>query len=283
MAGLGFEVRTIDGIAHQGVADMGEMHPDLMGAAGLELAGQKRRDRFAVAPVKGLLDLPMGNRLAAAFAHRHFLPGKSMPVDRRVDRAALAVRHAPYECHVAAPHRAGAAVVGELLGQRFVRAVVLRRHHQPGRVLVEPVHDARALDAADPGKACPAMGDQRVDQRAGLVACGGMHHEAARLVDDDDVVIFIDDIERDIFADWLGRDRFRHVDCDRIARGDMISGVADGGASGGDGTGEDQRFQPRARQLRKAHREHAVEPDRSLVAGDGDFKPLTVVRSWFQR
>ena len=39
-AGLGLEVRAIDAVAQQGMADMGEMHPDLMGAPGLELAGQ---------------------------------------------------------------------------------------------------------------------------------------------------------------------------------------------------------------------------------------------------
>ena len=55
-------------------------------------------------------------------------------------------------------------------------------------------------DAADPGKAGAAMGDQRIDQRAGLMPGGGMHHEALGLVDDDDVVVLIDDIERDIFA-----------------------------------------------------------------------------------
>ena len=73
------------------------------------------------------------------------------------------------------------------------------------------------------------MGDQRVDQRAGLVAGGGMHHEPVGLVDDDDVVVLIDDIERDILAPGLGGDRLRHVDCDRIAGSDMISGVADRG------------------------------------------------------
>ena len=88
----------------------------------------------------------------------------------------------------------------------------------------------------------------------------------------------IDDIERDILALRLRRDRFGDVDCDRIAGGDMISGVADGGALGGDGTGEDQRLQPRARQFRAEHREHAVEPGRALVAADGDLQPLTAVR-----
>src|SRR5260370_40575740 len=104
MAGFGLEMRAIDAVAEQRMADMGEMHPDLMGAPGLELAGQERRDRLAVAPGEGFLDLPVGDRLAAAFAHRHFLPGMRMPVDRRVDGAALAGWDAPYEGHVGAPH-----------------------------------------------------------------------------------------------------------------------------------------------------------------------------------
>ena len=75
------------------------------------------------------------------------------------------------------------------------------------------------------------MGDQRVDQRSGRVARGRMHHEAGRLVDDDDVVVLVDDVERDILALRLGIGGFRHVDYDRIAGSDMISGVADGGGS----------------------------------------------------
>ena len=63
------------------------------------------------------------------------------------------------------------------------------------------------------------MGDQGVDQGAGLVAGGRMHHQPSGLVDDDDVVVLVDDIERDIFAGGLGGDRLRHVDCDRIAGG----------------------------------------------------------------
>ena len=42
-AGLGLEVRAIDAVAKQGMADMGEVDPDLMGASGLELAGESAR------------------------------------------------------------------------------------------------------------------------------------------------------------------------------------------------------------------------------------------------
>ena len=159
-----------------------------------------------------------------------------------------------------------------------MRLVVLGDHHQACRVLVEPVHDARPADAADAGKAGAAMGNQRVDQRAALVAGGRMHDQPFWLVDDDDVVVLIDNVERDILAHRLRRNGFGNVDCDRSSSNDMISGVADGVAPGGDGTGQNQRFQPRARQFRAEHREHAVEAGRSLVAADGDLQPLTAVR-----
>ena len=60
LAGLGLEVRAIDRIAHQGVADMGKVHPDLVGPPGLEPAGQERGDRLAVAALKHLRAAPNG-------------------------------------------------------------------------------------------------------------------------------------------------------------------------------------------------------------------------------
>ena len=74
-AGLGLEVGTVRAVTHQGVADMSEMDPDLVGAPGLELAFEQRRDRLAVAPAKTFPHFPMRDRLAPAFAHRHFFAG----------------------------------------------------------------------------------------------------------------------------------------------------------------------------------------------------------------
>ncbi|MBA7467948.1 hypothetical protein ES707_03187 [subsurface metagenome] len=141
---------------------MGKVHSYLVGAPGLELAGQKRGHRLAVAPIEHLFNLPVRDRLAAALAHRHLFPRKRMPVDRRIDGAALAVRYAPDKGEIAAAHLAGAAMVGELRRQRGMRGVVLGHHHQPGGVLVEPVHDAGPLHPADAGEALAAMGDQRI-------------------------------------------------------------------------------------------------------------------------
>ncbi len=48
---------------------MGQMDPDLVGAAGLQAAGEQAGDRLAVGAGVALQHLPMGDRRAAAFAH----------------------------------------------------------------------------------------------------------------------------------------------------------------------------------------------------------------------
>ena len=74
--------------------------------------------------------------------------------------------------------------------------VMFGDHQQAGRVLVEPVHDARSPLAAYAGQAVAAMGDQGVDQRAILIAGGRVNNHAGGLVDHNQVVVLIDDIER---------------------------------------------------------------------------------------
>lgn len=281
LAGLGLEAGAINLVAEQRMAEMGEVDTDLVGPSGLELAGQQGGDRLAVFPGEGFQHLPMGHGFAAALADGHFLAIMRMPVDRLIDGAAGPVRHAPDKGHVAAPHLAGAAMVGELGGERLVGAVVFRDDHQAGGVLVQPVDDAGPLHAADAGERRAAMGDQRVDQCAGFMARGGMDHEVLRLVDDDEVAVLEHDIERDILAFRLGGSGGRNVDCDRIPRIDMISGVANRGTANVHLACEDQRFQARARQVRAAHGEHTVQPPRSLVASDchldGDLVPAGFV------
>ncbi len=102
-------------------------------------------------------------------------------------------------------HAPVGAMGGELVAQRLMRRVVLGDDEEAGRSLVEPMHDAGALDAADAGKAVAAMGDERVDQRAARVSGARMHDEVRRLVDDDDVAIFVNHVEIDGLRGGLRR------------------------------------------------------------------------------
>ena len=108
-----------------------------------------------------------------------------------------------------------------------MRRVGLRHDQQSGRVSVDAMDDAGPHHAADARQRGAAMGDQRVDQRACVVAGGRMHHHADRLVDDDQVLVFKDDIERDRLAAGLGRSGRRHVDPHALAGAQFRAGIDD--------------------------------------------------------
>src|SRR5450759_1445870 len=65
-AGLGLEAGAVASVAQDRMADMGQMHSNLVGAAGLQGASQQAGDRLAVGADIALERLPMGHRLAPA-------------------------------------------------------------------------------------------------------------------------------------------------------------------------------------------------------------------------
>ena len=142
-----------------------------------------QRTRLAIGRRRGqvLHDLVMGDGVAPALPadHDDLLAVMRGAGERCLDRSAPPLGHAPDDRQVGALQRPGAAVIGELRRERLMGEVVLGHHEQARGVLVEPVHDARPLHAADAREALPAMGDQRIDQRAGIVA-GGRDGRRAR-------------------------------------------------------------------------------------------------------
>src|SRR5438105_1004455 len=77
----------------------------------------------------------------------------------------------------------------EIARQGAMGGLGLGNDEEPARVLVETMHDARPAHSADPGEAGTAMRQQRVNQGALWIARRGMHHQAGRLVDDDQVLV----------------------------------------------------------------------------------------------
>src|SRR5437762_958379 len=87
LARFGLEAGAISHVAKQRMAEVTQVHPDLVGAAGLQFECEARCDRLAVAAGKALEPAPMGDRFAAALAHRHLFTGARMTRDRLADRA----------------------------------------------------------------------------------------------------------------------------------------------------------------------------------------------------
>src|SRR5688572_22365121 len=104
--GLGLEARAVGLIAQQRMADVREMDPNLVGSPGLQPAGKKARDRFAVGAGVFLQELPVSYRLAAALPDGLLVARLGMAVDRGVDRASWAVWHAPDEGEISPFQRA---------------------------------------------------------------------------------------------------------------------------------------------------------------------------------
>ena len=100
-------------------------------------------------------------------------------------------------------------MVGQLGGEELVRVVVFCRDDEPARVAVDAMHDAGAQRAADAGETVAAVVEQGVDQGAVRMARRGMDDEPARLVDDDDVVVLVDNVQRDVLRNGVdGRGLF---------------------------------------------------------------------------
>src|SRR5829696_3318466 len=97
---LGPKTGAVDAIAQQGMADMGEMDSDLVGAPGLQPAGEQAGDRGVIGSGIALQYLPMGDGLAAPHPDGHFVAGVRMAVDRLVDRTLGAVGDSPDESKV---------------------------------------------------------------------------------------------------------------------------------------------------------------------------------------
>src|SRR5262245_25686568 len=136
------------------MAEMREMHADLMRAAGLEPALDQRGER-GVARAEGLENFVARPRgLALTAQHRHAFSIEWAAADIAFNHSSARARLAPDDSVVGALHR----VRGELLGQAAHSAFVLGDHKQAAGVLVQPVHNAGPRDAPDARERGTAMG-----------------------------------------------------------------------------------------------------------------------------
>ena len=94
---------------------------------------------------------------------------------------------------------------GELLSKLPVSLIIFRNRDQAAGLFVEPMHDARTHLSADRRQRREVM-QQRIDQRSPVTcifrrARPCMDHHPGRLVDDGQVIILINDVERYFLRD----------------------------------------------------------------------------------
>ena len=134
------------------------------------------------------------------------------------------------------------------------------------------VDDARADGPADARQLPRAVVKQRVDERAVRVAGGRVHDHALRLVDNEQVVVLVHNVQRDVLGPGLDGLRVRQVDGVDFAGRHLILFV-DGRTAAGHKPLLDQVLQRTAGQRRALPGQPGVQAS-AVAGGCGKLKPL---------
>ena len=272
VAGAAFHARAVKRVAQHRVSDMRHMHANLVRAAGFQMAG-KARDL----PVqKAFLHLIMGDGVARALMRRnsHFPAVVRRARKRRIHLAKAGQGRAPHQRLIAALHAPVAAMGSKLRAEREMRSIGFGRYHDAACVLVEAVDNARALFPANTRQRVAAMGDERVDERCLTIAGRRMHHHARWLVQHDELVILVQNIQRDVLAGNGGFSGWWHGERNLVIRFDppgrvfyrVGSAVAYRASFDSAGSGFDKRLQARAADFRRVLCQYLVEA-RAVIFG----------------
>jgi hypothetical protein len=249
---LGAESLAVVRVADYRMAYVGHVDTDLVRAAGLQPAFDKRGKRVAFLAGEALKHCIARDGMASIGAvlrnhgATHAIGGAAK---RHIDLAKIPFRRSPHYRYIGTLQPAFQAVVGKRLRQRLMRAVGLGDDHDARSVLVEAVDDARPLHAAYAGQTVTAMMDQRVDQGAGPVAGAGMHDQSGRLVDDDQFGILVEDVERDVFAPGFSRFGLGQADRHRLTGLQLAAWITGGLSAKHDGALADQRLDAAAGKI----------------------------------
>ena len=215
-------------VAHDGASDRGHVYAYLVRAPREDVTFHERDhaagfpdvfgDGFGVGGERAVVgdgELPVlrydGHLLAVAFVSPDQVLDVSFggigdPMDERaVDLADVVVRR-------------------EILGERVHGDLRLGDDHHAGGILIEPVHNARARHAADAFEV-GAMVQDGVHERAGVVSRRGVDDETGGFVENEDVVIFEEDVQRDVLRLRLCRYGRRNRDVERVRLLHLLAGL----------------------------------------------------------
>ncbi len=106
---------------------------------------------------------------------------------------------------------------GKLIGQPMVRCIRFRHDKQTRRIFVDPVHDAGAFFTANSRQIAAEMVQKRIDQRPRRRSGGRVDDHARRFVDDDQVFIFVQNGQRNVFGQSVSLNSVLDRDAENIA------------------------------------------------------------------
>src|SRR2546426_769475 len=234
--------RPVERVADDGVADRREVDADLVGAPGQRLDFEQRE--VGEAPQRTIPGCGLAGPDASG-PHAHAVDG--VAADGLHNLAARA-RYTPVNER---DIRLVYFPLFELRRELPVSKVVLGHEHQTRSHLVQAMDDPWAQFPSRSGKAADVV-QQGVDQRAGFHPGAHVHHHSGGLIYDHQIVVFVDDRERQVFRH---RAQFtaRRADADAVAGCEGLAGLVDRPRSNRDQARADLPLELAAAPLRLGH------------------------------
>jgi len=249
--------RAVQRIAGYGMADAGEVHANLVGAAGADLDFKKREAREAAQDTI----LAPGGTAAAGEARGHAGAVDGIAGDGTFDAALLRGHRSVDQCEIDFLDFAA----GKLGCQAVMGRIVLGDEEDSAGEAIEAMDDAGAQFAGHAGKRMEAM-EQGIDQGSGMNAGAGVDDHAGGFIDGDEVVIFIEHGKRNRLRSGVQGRRREGPALDGFAGAGFVRGAGDG-AIDEDAAKADPLLNARAAELGKALVQELIEP----LAGVGGF------------
>src|SRR5581483_2344831 len=254
-------------VADDGVAQRGEMDADLVSASCIN--GDVEQGKFPPRRIDTLTNAVMADGFTALEAARgHASATNAVATDGGIDGSGILLEPAVREGNVGLLHLAA----GELRGQFAMGDIVFRHDDQTACFLVETVNDDRPESAAHAGQTGEVV-QECVDEGAAVAfvvggAGAGVDHHAGGFVDDGQIIVFVDDIERDVFSDRAQGNDFGCVEDGDV----LVAAEAQGGLGGGvvyqDFFFGDELLYARATEVGEVGDEKLVETLAGVFGGD---------------
>src|SRR5882762_6237982 len=264
LADLELRRSTVERVAHNWMPQRREMHANLVRASGVKL-------NFCEGCVVDARDsAPIGARFAGVAEHDaaagdHARAISGVARDGQLDTAAGFFEMAFEERQVGLLHLA----LPKGFAKFRVRGIVFRYQDDARSAFVETMHDARTKGIAALRQRLSAA-KQGVHQRSGGIAGACMHGHAGRLVDGQDVLVFVENIERNGFGFSTQRRARPDFDGDVLAASHAMRALCRASIDEHQSRG-DEFLHTRAADAIEAGSDALIEAFAGLVFGNDEF------------
>src|SRR5260370_320500 len=164
------------------------MDPDLMSASGLQFDVEQCE---SLKPLANAINRK-GRTPATYDRHANAIAGVTS--DRLIDLVGLLFNESMHQRNIGFEDFARA----KLIGQIFMSAFGLSRYQQTRGAFVQTMHNPWPSRPRGVRQLCEMIGES-VCEGPGVSSGGGVNHHARRLIDDDQIVIFKDNVEGNVF------------------------------------------------------------------------------------